>query len=166
MAVVNTRVVRRSNALLGFPWGEDFRYDEAVLNRSRYQAMRNSVAAGAGMLALALGPTRKLAQRFLPKPGQGPSRKEREAGFYEILFHGAHPQDSSKDLLAKVTGDMDPGYGSTSKMLGEAAVCLARDKLTAGGGFWTPASALNKKLLDRLVANAGLTFEIIDPSAV
>ena len=164
MAVVNTRVVRRSNALLGFPWGEDFRYEEAVLNRSRYQAIRNSVATGAGMLALALGPTRKLAQRFLPKPGEGPTRKEREAGYYQLFFHGTHPQDRSKDLVVKVTGDMDPGYGSTSKMLGEAAVCLARDKLAAGGGFWTPASALGGKLLDRLVANAGLSFEVIDPA--
>lgn len=162
MAAVNTRVVRRSNALLGFPWGETFRYDEAQLSGSRLSATRNSLAAGAGMVALAIGPTRKLAQRLLPAPGEGPSRKQREAGFYEIFFHGIHPTDRSKDMRAKVTGDMDPGYGSTAKMLGEAAVCLALDELPVEGGFWTPASALDGQLLDRLTANAGLTFEIID----
>ncbi len=161
MAVVNTRVVRRSNALLGFPWGEDFRYDEAVLNRSRYEAIGNSLAAGTGMLAMSLGPTRKLAARLLPKPGQGPSRKQREAGYYEIFFHGSHPQDKNKDMVVKVSADLDPGYGSTSRMLGEAAVCLAKDKLAVTGGFWTPASALGEKLLKRLTSNAGLTFEIV-----
>ncbi len=162
MGVVNTRVVRRSNALLGFPWGEDFRYDEAVLEPSRLRAVRNSIAAGAGMAALALGPTRNLARRFLPAPGEGPSRKQREAGFYEIFFHGVHPTDRQLDLRLKVTGDMDPGYGSTAKMLGEAAVCLALDQPQTGGGFWTPASAMGQQLLNRLIADAGLTFEFID----
>ena len=161
MAVVNTRVVRRSNAIMGFPWGEDFRYDEAMLNRSRFSATRTALATGAGMVTLALGPTRRLAQRFLPAPGQGPSRRQREAGYYEIFFHGAHPTCRDDDMLVKVTGDMDPGYGSTSKMLGEAAVCLAQDKPITGGGCWTPASALGQQLLDRLTANAGLTFEIV-----
>jgi len=164
MAVVNTRVVRRSNALLGFPWGEDFRYDEAVLNRSRHHAVRASLASGAGMIAMALGPTRKLAQRFLPKPGEGPTRKQREAGYYELFFLGIHPEDRTMDMVVKVTGDRDPGYGSTSKMLGEAAVCLAKDKLEVGGGCWTPASAMGGKLVQRLVHNAGLTFEVIDPA--
>jgi short subunit dehydrogenase-like uncharacterized protein len=162
MALVNTRVVRRSNALLGFPWGEDFRYDEAVLNRSRLQALRAALASGAGTVALALGPTRKLAQRFLPAPGEGPSRKQREAGYYELYFHGLHPSDRSGDMRVKVTGDMDPGYGSTSKMLAEAAVSLARDKSRMGGGLWTPASAMGEQLLQRLVDNAGLTFEVVD----
>jgi short subunit dehydrogenase-like uncharacterized protein len=166
MAVVNTRVVRRSNALLGFPWGEDFRYDEAVLNPSRLRATGSSVAGGVGMVALALGPTRKLAQRFLPSPGEGPSRAQREAGSYEIFFHGTHPTDRSKDMMVKVTGDMDPGYGSTSRMLGEAAVCLAKDDLAVSGGFRTPASAMDGKLVERLRANAGLTFEVIDAGDV
>jgi short subunit dehydrogenase-like uncharacterized protein len=162
MAAVNTRVVRRSNALLGFPWGRDFRYDEAMLSSSRMHATGNSIAAGTGMLALALRPGRKLAQRFLPAPGEGPSRKQREAGHYEIYFHGIHPDDRSKDMRARVTGDMDPGYGSTSKMLGEAAVCLALDEAEVEGGFWTPASALDGKLLERLRDHAGLTFDIVD----
>ena len=161
MAAVNTRVVRRSNALLGFPWGEDFRYDEALLSRSRHTAMRNAVAGGAGMLALALGPTRKLAARFLPKPGEGPGEKQRREGYYEIFFHGVHPTDRTRDMRARVTGDMDPGYGSTSKMLAEAAVCLARDELPSEGGCLTPASAMDGQLVERLVARAGLTFEIV-----
>jgi len=160
MAVVNMRVVRRSNALLDFPWGEDFSYGEAVLCKSRFQAVSNALSGKAGMAALSMGPTRKLAQRFLPKPGEGPSQHTREKGFYEIFFHGVHPDDKSKDMRLKVTGDMDPGYGSTSKMLAEAAVCLAKDDIQVGGGFWTPASAMNVKLIDRLVNSAGLTFEI------
>lgn len=164
MAAINTRVVRRSNALLGFPWGADFRYDEATLNRSRYEATRNSVAGAVGMVALALGPTRKLAQRFLPEPGEGPTREQREAGYYELFFRGMDPRDRGRDTLVKVTGDMDPGYGSTSKMLGEAAVCLALDELDVGGGFWTPASALGGQYLERLTAKAGLTFEEVDPA--
>lgn len=159
MAAINTRVVRRSNALLGFPWGKDFRYDEATLNKSRNNAALVSVAGGIGLATLALGPTRKLAQRFLPKPGDGPTREQREAGYYEVFFLGIDAQDRSRDTLVRVSGDLDPGYGSTSRMLGEAAVCLALDPLTAGGGFWTPASALGSHYLDRLTEKAGLTFE-------
>jgi short subunit dehydrogenase-like uncharacterized protein len=166
MAAINTRVVRRSNALLGFPWGENFRYDEATLNASRWQAVRNSVAGGVGLVALALGPTRKLAQRFLPKPGEGPTRAQREAGYYEVFFRGIDPDDRSRDTVVRVSGDLDPGYGSTSRMLGEAAACLAQDELTVGGGFWTPAAALDGKYLERLTSRAGLTFELIDATAV
>jgi short subunit dehydrogenase-like uncharacterized protein len=164
MAAINTRVVRRSNALLGFQWGEDFRYDEAMLSASRYEATRNSVAGAIGMVALALGPTRKLAQRFLPKPGEGPTKAQREAGHYEVFFHGSNPADRHQDTVVRVTGDLDPGYGSTSRMLGEAAVCLAKDTLTVGGGFWTPASALGSAYLQRLINYAGLTFESQDPA--
>jgi short subunit dehydrogenase-like uncharacterized protein len=162
MGLVNTRVVRRSNALMGFPWGVEFRYDEAVLETSRLRALRNAIGLGAGMAALAAGPTRRLAQRFLPSPGEGPSRQEREAGFYELFFHGVHPSDRDLDLRAKVIGDRDPGYGSTSKMLGEAAVCLALDERQVGGGFWTPSSAMGEALLPRLTGRAGLTFEILE----
>lgn len=161
MGLVNTRVVRRSNALMGFPWGTDFRYDEAVLAKSRLEAMRNALGLGVGMAALGMGPTRRLAQRFLPAPGEGPSRQQREAGHYELFFHGVHPRDRALDLRARVTGDMDPGYGSTAKMLGESAVCLALDDRQVEGGFWTPASALGENLLRRLQERAGLTFEIL-----
>lgn len=161
MALVNTRVVRRSNALLGFPWGEDFHYDEAVLNRSRIQAMTAALGNTAGMLAMGVRPTRKLAQRFLPAPGEGPSRKQRENGYWEVFMHGIHPSDRKKDIRLKVSGDMDPGYGSTAKMLGEAAVCLALDERKVGGGFWTPASAMGGQLQQRLASNAGLQFEFV-----
>lgn len=166
MAAINTRVVRRSNALLGFPWSDEFRYDEATLNKSRGSAVAVSVAGGVGLATLALGPTRRLAQRFLPKPGEGPTREQREAGYYEVFFLGIAPADRSRDTVVRVSGDLDPGYGSTSRMLGEAAVCLARDELTAGGGFWTPASALGRHYLDRLTSKAGLTFETSSLEAV
>jgi len=162
LSATNSRVVRRSNAVLGFPWGEAFRYDESLLCPSRARAVAMALGTGAGMLTLAAGPTRALARRFLPKPGEGPDREQREAGFYEIFFHGIHPDDRSKDIRVKVTGDMDPGYGSTAKMLGEAAVCLACDEPAVGGGFWTPSSAMDGQLLQRLEENAGLTFEVVE----
>jgi len=166
MAAINTRVVRRSNALLGFPWGKDFRYNEATLNKSRYKAMMTTVAGGVGLVALALGPTRRLAERFLPKPGEGPTREQREAGYYEVFFRGIDPGDRSRDTVLRVSGELDPGYGSTARMLGEAAVCLAKDELAVGGGFWTPAAALDGKYLERLISKAGLSFEIVDATAV
>ena len=158
MAAINGRVVRRSNAMLGFPWGEDFAYSEAQLCSSRGAAVRNTLAMGAGMGALAFGPTRKLLERFLPDPGEGPDREAREQGFYEMFMQAEGPDGS---LRAKVTGDMDPGYGSTSKMLAEAAVCLATDDLDVGGGIWTPASAMGSALIKRLIDNAGLTFDVV-----
>ena len=161
MSSINSRVVRRSHALMGLPWGEDFRYSESMLCDSRGQAVRYTMAMGAGMVTMAIGPTRKLMQRFLPKPGEGPDRETRETGFFELFLHATHPTDNNKHLRAKVTGDMDPGYGSTSKMLAEAAVCLAKDELDVGGGFWTPSSAMGQKLIDRLVSNAGLTFDLV-----
>lgn len=162
MAAVNTRVIRRSHALLGFPWGKDFSYDEAVLNRSRIEATAIALGTGAGMMAMALGPARKVAAKLLPAPGDGPSRRQRENGYWEAFFHGVHPSDRSKDMRLKVTGDMDPGYGSTAKMLGESAVCLALDKAATGGGFLTPASAMGSQLQQRLAENAGLSFEFVE----
>ena len=159
MAAINGRVVRRSHYLLGKPWGEDFQYDESQLCSSRAQALRNTLALGAAMAGLATAPGRKLLGRFLPKPGEGPSREQREAGHYELFFHGVHPQDSALDLRVRVAGTLDPGYGSTARMLAEAAVCLAQDPLTVAGGFWTPASGLGDHLLQRLQERAGLTFE-------
>jgi short subunit dehydrogenase-like uncharacterized protein len=164
MAAINTRVVRRSNALMGFPYGTDFRYEEAMLAPEGWGAMRARVAATgmtAGTVAMAIGPLRNIARRLLPSPGEGPDRKTRERGSYEILLYGIHPEDRSQDMMAEVSGDMDPGYGSTSKMLAESAVCLARDPLDCGGGFWTPASAMGQRLIDRLQRNAGLSFSLV-----
>ncbi|PLW82318.1 saccharopine dehydrogenase [Kineobactrum sediminis] len=159
MAAINARVVRRSHCLMGKPWGGGFRYDEALLCGSRAEALRNTLGLGGLMLGLATGPGRKLIQRFLPAPGEGPDPEQREAGYYELFFHGSHPENRDLDVRVRVAGDLDPGYGSTSRMLAEAAVCLALDPLTVAGGFWTPASAMNEHLLKRLINNASLTFE-------
>ena len=90
--------------------------------------------------------------------GEGPSREERESGFYDVLFLGT--DDAGHTLRVGVKGDRDPGYGSTSKMIAEAAVCLLRDAPGTAGGIWTPASAMGAPLITRLVANAGLTFTV------
>lgn len=162
MAAINTRVVRRSNAVMGYPYGKDFRYGESMLTGSGpvgwFKA--NSIAAALGGMAVgsAFGPTRSLLKKILPEPGEGPSDKQREAGFYRLLLLGTHSQGT---LQVRVTGDRDPGYGSTSKMLGESAVCLAKDTLESKGGMWTPASAMGDALLARLTAHAGLTFEVL-----
>lgn len=161
MAAINTRVVRRSNALLDYPWGENFAYDERQLCRSRAQALLLAGALGGGMAAMALGPTRRLAAHFLPAPGEGPDAEERENGFFELFLHAEHPEDRALDLRARVSGDRDPGYGATSRMLGEAAASLALDDLPTGGGIWTPATAFGEALLSRLRDRAGLSFDIV-----
>lgn len=165
MAAVDTRVVRRTNALLGYPYGRDFRYDEATLMGGGplgfVKAVGLTTALGAGMAALQFGAIRRLAAKRLPAPGEGPSREQREKGFFDVRLHAAHPTDPGKSLHARVTGDRDPGYGSTSKMLAESAVCLALDGLEGPGGCLTPAAAMGDTLLQRLQANAGLTFEIL-----
>jgi short subunit dehydrogenase-like uncharacterized protein len=165
MAAINTRVVRRSNALMDFRYGEDFRYDEAMLAPEGQGALASKLSAGAmtaGTAAMAISPFRALAKRFLPSPGEGPDRKTREKGYFDIRLYGIHPEDRDKDMQARVTGDRDPGYGSTSRMLAESALCLARDELSCGGGFWTPASAMGEALIERLEENAGLTFSITE----
>jgi len=163
-AAVNTRVVRRSAALLDDLYGAEFRYDEAMLTGSGPLgwALAAGLAAGLGatMALGAVGPLRRLGSRFLPAPGEGPSKKQREAGWFDLRFFGAHPEDRGKSLRARVTGDRDPGYGSTSKMLAESAVCLAKDPSDPGGGFWTPASTMGDALIERLGARAGLSFSI------
>jgi len=164
MAAVNTRVVRRSNALLDDLYGADFRYDEALLAGGGPLGLLKAVGLGLGtggaMAVMSIGPLRHALARFLPKPGEGPSKARREAGHFALELHAEHPDDRGKSLRARVTGDRDPGYGSTAKMLAESAVCLALDPPRTSGGFWTPASAMGDALLDRLVANAGLTFTI------
>lgn len=164
MAQVNTRVVRRTNALLGNRYGNDFRYDEGSIMPAG--PMGGLAAAGlslsmATMNAMAaFSPTRSLLQMMAPKPGEGPSEEAQRKGFFHIELLAQHPTDRSKDLRAHVKGDRDPGYGSTAKMLSECAVCLAQDELPVAGGFWTPAAAMGDALLERLPANAGVTFEL------
>jgi short subunit dehydrogenase-like uncharacterized protein len=165
MAAINTRVVRRSHALLGYPWGKNFQYDEAMITGRGPGGWAKAAAVSAGLGAIVAGAsfdtTRGLMQRFvLPKPGEGPSEEARESGFFNLMQIGKLPNGDS--IRTKITGDRDPGYGSTSKMLSECAVCLAKDDLPAGGGVWTPASVMAKPLLKRLTENAGLTFEVVD----
>lgn len=166
MAAINTRVVQRSNALSGLSYGKTFVYDEAVLTgrglSGRLKASAMSAGLGGFMVASALPPSRWVLERFVvPKPGEGPSPKEQETGFFDLRFHGTTAR--GQPLRAKVTGDRDPGYGSTAKMLGQAAVCLARDVPDdAEGGFWTPSTLLGQALLPRLQEHAGLGFEILD----
>ena len=164
MAGINTKVVHRSHALQGHPWGKDFRYDEAMMMGDKAKgallAGGTTVGLGTFMALVALGPTRSLLQKFvLPKPGEGPTPEQQEKGFFDMRFFGQTA--SGKTLVTKVTGDRDPGYGSTAKMLGEAAMCLVEDKSqTRGeGGFPTPSVAMNGALLKRLVEHAGLKFE-------
>jgi short subunit dehydrogenase-like uncharacterized protein len=165
MAAINTRVVRRSNALLEFPWGEDFRYNEAILTKDGSPGWQAKVAAAgntAGSAAMGIAPLRAMMKRFLPSPGEGPTLEQREKGYFDIRMHASHPTDASKNVGATVEGDRDPGYGSTAKMLGESAVSLALDKLPRKGGFWTPASALGVTLIERLHTNAGVSFTLQD----
>ena len=166
MAGINTRVVRRSNALLGDAYGSDFRYDEMTLTGAGPVGAAKAAATAAGtalgMGAMAVGPIRRLVGSRLPSPGEGPSREEQEKGYWDLRFHAHSPRGSdAPPLRARLSGDRDPGYGSTSKMLGEAAVCLAVDALQVPGGFHTPASAMGELLLERLQKNAGLDFEVL-----
>ena len=172
MAAINTRIVHRSHSLQAgpahaYPWGEDFTYDEATLFASglKGRVAASLMAAGIGgfMLASALPPSRWALQRFvLPGAGEGPSPKAQAHGFFDLRFLGK--TRSGKTLRTQVTGDRDPGYGSTSKMLGEAAALLALKlpKKQLKGGFWTPATAFGPLLVERLTAHAGLTFAVLE----
>jgi short subunit dehydrogenase-like uncharacterized protein len=164
MAIVNSKVVRRSHALAGYPYGKDFRYHEAVLTGSGISgymtAALMAAAIGAMMVGGSYSPTRKLLQTFMAEPGEGPDRELQESGFFNLMQIGELPDGTV--LRTRITGDQDPGYGSTSKMLSECAVCLAKDDLDSSGGVLTPASAMARPLLLRLRKNAGLTFELRD----
>jgi short subunit dehydrogenase-like uncharacterized protein len=150
MSTINTRNVHRSNLLMGFPYGRDFVYDEMVLTGPGEQGEANAklvVAANAEMG----GPGG-------PKPGEGPSREQRESGHYDLLFVGL--AEDGRQVRVAVRGDRDPGYGSTSKMIAECAVCLRREATDVPGGIWTPGAAMRSRLIKRLVDNAGLTFAV------
>lgn len=158
MASINTRIVHRTHALAGHPYGSDFLYDESTLMSSYARAAIFSMGLAGFMGMLAVGPTRSLMKKFvLPAPGEGPSPKEQEAGFFDLRFFGR--TEDGKTIETKVTGDRDPGYGSTAKMLGEAATCLVQDVGDPSGGFPTPAIAFGDELINRLQQHAGLTFE-------
>ena len=149
MAAINTKNVHRSNALMDYAYGEDFLYDEMMVT-----GMGDEGKAVAEFVAKAS----PLDGDNVPQPGEGPSKEKRESGNYDVLFL-AEGADGSV-LKASVKGDMDPGYGSTSKMIAESALCLVQDCRGLSGGIYTPASAMGDKLITRLEANAGLTFSM------
>jgi short subunit dehydrogenase-like uncharacterized protein len=162
MAGINTRVVRRSHALLGFPYGQKFHYDESMLtgNGAGGQMRAAVVSGGTGLMlmAAAFGPSRSLLQKAAPSPGEGPSPETIENGFFNIELLG---WNQDEEIKVKVTGDRDPGYGATSKMIAESAVCLAVDDLETPAGITTPAVAMGDALISRLEKNAGMTFSIV-----
>jgi short subunit dehydrogenase-like uncharacterized protein len=168
MATINTKNIHRSNALRGHPWGQDFVYSEQLLtgrpgqgDEGRRKAVALARFSKLQNLALGFGPTRALLRRFvLTQPGDGPDKAAREAGRYEVWFTGKSA--SGQMLRAIVKGDRDPGYGSTCKLVSEAALCLLQDvgRDATPGGVWTPGSAMGLALVRRLQARAGLTFEI------
>lgn len=164
MAGINTRVVHRSNALQNYGYGKEFKYDEAMMTGNGFKGRMTAMGLASGMagflIGAALPPTRWALEKFVvPKPGEGPSETSQQRGSYDLRFYGT--TSKGNNLTAKVTGDMDPGYGSTGKMLGEAAVCLALDIQKHAGGFWTPASLMGEQLISRLQQHAGLAFELL-----
>jgi short subunit dehydrogenase-like uncharacterized protein len=152
MATINTRNVHRSNMLMNFPYGKDFVYDEMVLTGPGEQGEANAKRLVAAVNAERMGAAGGL------KPGEGPSKEERENGLYDLLFVAIAPD--GRQIRIAVRGDRDPGYGSTSKMISECAICLLRDTPEVPGGIWTPGAAMGHKLIKRLVDHAGLTFEV------
>ena len=146
MAPINTKNIHRSNKLMNHIYGENFKYNEMWIQGS--------------------GEEGKAAAEFIstmnplgdaPEPGDGPSRESRENGNYDVLFCA---DVDGETIKASVSGDMDPGYGSTSKMIAESAVCLVKDCEDLAGGIYTPAASMGKKLIKRLESNAGLTFNL------
>ena len=162
MAGINTKIVRRSNALSNYNYGKDFKYDEAVMTGKGIKGQLAGIMLSIPLILLAAKPgsiLNKIFSFFVPKPGQGPDKKERESGYFSSKFFVF--DEHSNSSIFKVTGDRDPGYGSTSKMLAESAVCLAKDNLDNTFGIITPSYAMGNNILERLVSNAGLSFKKI-----
>lgn len=149
MAPINTKNVHRSNFLLGHPYGTDFTYEEMIFTSpsEKGEAMAKKLSK--------MDPTK---DPNAPKPGKGPSKEERENGYYDLMFTGVSAD--GKRMIASVKGDRDPGYGSTSKMITECALCLLGEAKDAPGGVLTPAPVMGGKIIDRLQAHAGLTFAL------
>jgi len=150
MATINTRNVHRSNMLMGFPYGKEFVYDEMMLTGPGEKG-----EADARRLVAAINAERMGGGG--PKPGEGPSKEERESGLYDLLFVGLAPD--GRQVRVAVRGDRDPGYGSTSKMIAECAICL-REMPDIPAGIWTPGAAMGNRLIKRLIDHAGITFDV------
>ncbi len=167
MAAINTRIVHRSNALMGNPYTDHFTYEEALVTgkdtKGAMTGWMTTLGLGGFMMAASVKPLRGLMEKYwLPKSGEGPSEKAQQEGFFDIYFYGE--TDDGNTLTVRVTGDKDPGYGSTAQMIAEAAIKLAKsEKLQAlPGGFYTPASCFESSLFAPLQEHAGLTFEEAD----
>lgn len=167
MAPVNERIVRRSNALLGYPWGRDFRCTEVVTTGRGIKGAGGAtlVSAGIGLFAAAMsvGPVRSGLRRYVfPDPGEGPTSEETEKGHFTVRVLGRGTAGDDTFLVESVIGaDLGPGYGATARMLGESAVCLVREEVDSplSGGVLTPASGIGEPLAERL-RDAGLTVTV------
>ena len=163
MAGINTKIVRRSNALSNYSYGKNFTYDESVMTGDGFKGRIKAIISVLPLIFLSAKPgslLKRIFNYFTPKPGQGPNENERENGYYSMRFYIRY-NDKSRALV-RVTGDRDPGYGSTSKMLAESAICLSKDSLKDTYGVITPSIAMGDQILDRLQAKAGLTFKFIE----
>jgi short subunit dehydrogenase-like uncharacterized protein len=149
MAPINTKNIHRSNMLLNHAYGEDFCYDEMMIAGESDEGEQIAKAMSSG---------NPMGGDNVPQPGEGPSKESREQGNYDVLFFADLEEGS---IGARVTGDMDPGYGSTSKMIAESALCLVQDCSNLAGGIYTPAPSMGEKLIDRLIKKAGLTFDLV-----
>ncbi|MDG2019729.1 MAG: saccharopine dehydrogenase NADP-binding domain-containing protein [SAR86 cluster bacterium] len=149
MAPINTKNIHRSNALLDFQYGKDFCYDEMMIGGKGEEGKQ---------IADAMTSANPMGGDNVPQPGEGPSKESREQGNYDVIFFA---DIDGETVEARVTGDMDPGYGSTSKMITESAICLVQDCPNLKGGIYTPAPAMGEKLIKRLTDKAGLTFDIV-----
>ena len=158
MAGINTKIVRRSHALIDFKYGSGFSYDEATLTG---KGIFGQIKGYISLIPIFLATRKKgsviknIVDYILPKPGEGPSEQTRKNGYFSMRFYLIH---QNKTYVSNVIGDMDPGYGSTSKMLAESAICLAKDKTCETYGVLTPSVGLGEPLLKRLQENAGLSF--------
>lgn len=166
MAIINTRVVRRSNALAGHRYGKQFRFEELLLMRGRVAGgIKAALVTGAYTLAGAVlvssKTARDLAQRAMPTQGEGPSQAVRDAGFFKLRIYGTLEGDSRPSLVARVHGQGDPGYAATSRMVAESALCLAHDPPPPGfeGGVLTPATAMGMPLVERL-RKVAISFDV------
>jgi len=167
MAPVNERIVRRTNALLGYPWGDDFRCTEVVTTGRGLKGVGGAiiVAGGIGLFtaAMSVGPVRSGLRRFVfPDPGEGPTGEETEKGHFKVRVLGSGTAgDDMSAVESIVAADLGPGYGATARMLGESAMCLVLEEVDSelSGGVLTPASAIGEPLADRL-RGAGLTVTV------
>jgi short subunit dehydrogenase-like uncharacterized protein len=161
MAPINTRVVRRSNALQNWAYGRRMRYREVTGLGTGILAPLKAAGLSGGVWALQAGlahpASRKVLSRLLPDPGEGPSERLRRTGFFRIEIHAR--TSTGARYLCDMAAQGDPGYAATAVMLGESALCLALDDFSASrAGILTPATAMGSVLADRLRA-AGLTLE-------